>query len=603
VVFSKVPAQFLDWLMCFVFLVYSVGRPSNRVYQELPALIPICDIQGKGLSSPYLGETVYVRGVVYADLDDTAKRGFFMQSDQCDDDPSTSDGIFVYLGERMDVVSSGDFIEVLGVVQEYYGLTEIYSSPTDINLLSTGNPFPTPIELIPPFNYSESHAYFESVEGMYVRLEDAITVGPTDSDDRSWVIRSDAGISRVFQDDPAGTGGIVCIDDGGLAEITPEVKVGDRISNLRGALDYSFGNYCLQLVEVPDVIPGELKGAVAGNSQGITLGSFNLANLFDTIDDLLTDDSILSPTEYQRRLQKRAALIHSVMGEPDILAFQEVENMDVLQSLLERPEIQTEYSAVLEEGPDKRGLDVALIYHPDRVALLDYQVHQGCTGLVDGLGPDGNHDLASPQNAITCDQDGDGILDGNHLFSRPPLVAHLSACVEGCGAGVNTSEERAELWLIVVHLKSKSEDSLTVQYTLARRIEQAQFLAQLVHEMPVNFPESSLILLGDMNDYPSSPPLQIVSQTGLIDLLSWVPKPRQYTYIYQGVSQVLDHILVNLKSPLSPAAIQIFHYNSDYPSNYLNQAGSPIRSSDHDPVMVLLKYLDHKFYLPLVSLP
>ncbi len=602
-VFSKVEVNLSHFLALLAFLFSSFGSASSRGSQGLTSFIPICNIQGNDLSSPHLGETVYARGVVFADLDDTANRGFFMQADLCDGDPTTSDGIFVYLNERKDVVSPGDLVEVLGVVQEYYGLTEINSSPGDVRLISSGNLLPTPVDLTPPFDPSESRNYFESIEGMYVRMDNAITVGPTDADDRSWVINVNMGISRVFQDDPSGTGEIVCVDDGGLAEITPKVKVGDRISNLRGALDYSFGIYCLQLVEAPAVISGAENGDLSIKGQGIVIGSFNLANLFDTEDDPLTDDSILSPTEYQRRLRKRAILIREVMGEPDILVLQEVENIAVLQALVDRSEIQTDYFAVLEEGPDKRGLDTAFIYRPDRMTLLDHQVRQGCTDLVDGLGPDGNHDLYSPQNVITCDRNGDGIPDGNRLFSRPPLVAHFCACVTGCATGIKSVQDMAEILLIVVHLKSKSEDNSTVQFTLPRRIEQAKFLAQLTQDLQARYPEANLILLGDMNDYSSSIPLQIVSQAGLIDLLSWVPKPKQYTYVYQGVSQVLDHILVNLKSPLSPAAIQIFHYNSDYPPNYLIQADLPIRSSDHDPVTVLLNYLDHRLFLPLVDFP
>jgi hypothetical protein len=72
------------------------------------------------------------------------------------------------------------------------------------------------------------------------------------------------------------------------------------------------------------------------------------------------------------------------------------------------------------------------LYNAERVRLLSYEVRQGCTALVDGLGPDGNLDVTNPQNTITCDADGDGVLDGNRLFSRPPLLAHGWVCEPDC---------------------------------------------------------------------------------------------------------------------------------------------------------------------------
>jgi hypothetical protein len=63
----------------------------------------------------------------------------------------------------------------------------------------------------------------------------------------------------------------------------------------------------------------------------------------DTLDDPLTDDTPLSPTEYQR-LQKRALAIHASLGEPELLALQEVENLVVLKRLAGRDEILADYA-------------------------------------------------------------------------------------------------------------------------------------------------------------------------------------------------------------------------------------------------------------------
>ncbi len=567
--------------------------------QARPAVfLEICQIQGSGFSTPYQGQAVTTQGVVTADLDETSQRGFFMQTANCDGNPSTSDGIFIYLGEKLDVVSAGELVQVSGTAQEYYGMTEIATTGASVTVLSGGNPLPAAQELSPPFDNNAARAYFESLEGMYASLGQGRVVGPTDSDDRTWLVRDDLGIERVFHDDPAGTGEVICADDGGLFEIAPEAKSGDLATGLLGALDFRYAVYCMELTAPPLLVPARFSASLsprlAAAAPAFEVASFNLANLFDTVNDPDTDDSVLSASEYQRRLQKRALAIHDFLGEPALLAVQEAENLGVLQDLAGQPEIQSAYSAILVDGPDRRGLDVALLYRSDQAQVLAYQARQGCTTLVDGLGPDGNLDVYNPQNDITCDSDGDHILDGNRLFSRPPLVVEVEICPPGCGG------EPVALVLVINHWKSKTEDSSSTQYTLPRRIQQAQFVAALAQELGAAHPDHYLLVLGDLNDYPNSQPLAILASQGLDNLLLDVPKPEQYTYIYHGLSQVLDHILTPDQPQPLPLAISIAHINADFPTATATQNGTPYRSSDHDPLLLRFTLATQASYLPLV---
>ncbi|MFC2052851.1 hypothetical protein ACFLV7_00935 [Chloroflexota bacterium] len=441
-------------------------------------LVSICLIQGGDFNSPYVGKLIRTRGIVHTDLDETWKRGFFMQDEDCDGDPATSDGIYVYLGEEGDVVDSGDYVEVSGTVQEYYGLTELSALPEDVAVLSSGNSLPAVLDLTPPFNNDDSRVYFESVEGMYVKVDQALTVGPTNYyypyNYRSWLVRSDLGIERVFQDDPMGTGEIICVEDNGLFKISPDVSVGNGVEGLVGVLDYSYGVYCMQLVEAPVIVTSTLDTLLLKPMRVVDeeffqfdVSTFNLWNLFDTEDDPDTDDSELEPSEYRRRLQKRALAIHDELGEPAIIAVQEAENQRVLLDLVDRGEIETEYGFLWEDGPDRRGLDIALLYDVDRVQIIDYEIQQRCTSLVDGLGPDGNHDVTHPENEFTCDVDGDGELDGNRLFSRPPLVVHLRVCVASCQEelieNIDTYSGSTEIWMLINHWRSAT---LGTQYFL-----------------------------------------------------------------------------------------------------------------------------------------
>jgi predicted extracellular nuclease len=583
----------LNLIFAGVLLLGSIPAATS-----LSPLLPVCFLQGSGFSSPYQGQTVRTRGVVTLDLDQASQRGFFIQAAGCDTNPATSDGIFVYLAERIDVVSSGDRVELTGLVQEYYGNTELQLAPANVIVLSHGNALPAVVELNPPFQNAATRAYFEPLEGMYVGLSQGQVVGPTDSDDRTWLVNANLGVERVFYADSRGTGEVVCSGDDGLFKVTPAAQVGDQIQGLVGALDFRFSAYCLEPALAPQVLPdhssSERAEPSAASIPAFSLSTFNLAGLFDTLDDPLTEDQVLSLTEYQRRLRKRALAIGQELGHPAIIALQEVENLTVLQDLIARPELQASYSIVWQEGLDQRGLDVALLYRPDQVSLVDFQTRQGCTGLVDGLEPDGNDDPLNPQNALTCDLNGDGILDGNRLFSRPPLLVHLTARP----SGALTAD--LDLWLIVCHLKSKVQDTSTIQYTLPRRLEQARFVADLAEEVLASHPTTHLVVLGDLNDHPDSQPLSEFFRRGFRNAMDWAEEEHRYTYIYQGISQTLDYVLMFPQPDWLALLVKPAHINADFPDTYLSDIDTPIRSSDHDPMVVNFTPVEPSVFFPMI---
>ncbi len=112
-----------------ILLTLLLTVPGGSLRQQPDILLtPICLIQGSGFVTPYNAQAVNTRGVVIADLDSTWVRGFYIQHANCDGLQTTSDGIFVYLGEKLDVVQVGDFVDVSGIAQEYYGLTEVVST-------------------------------------------------------------------------------------------------------------------------------------------------------------------------------------------------------------------------------------------------------------------------------------------------------------------------------------------------------------------------------------------------------------------------------------------------------------------------------------------
>jgi predicted extracellular nuclease len=330
------------------------------------------------------------------------------------------------------------------------------------------------------------------------------------------------------------------------------------------------------------------------SGDGISIATFNVENLFDTLNDPDKSDQVLSQEAYQRKLQKLAKAIAEGLGQPTILALQEVENSSVLEDLLAQPEISLDYGIAWIDGPDERGIDIALLYRSDWVEVLEVEQLQGCTLLVDGLGPDGNGDVLNPSNALTCDSDGDGNLDGNRLFSRPPLNILLR--IQG------KAQDAWNLRLIVNHWKSKTEDTPEVKYTLLRRVEEAEFVARLVRDILATQSDAHLVVLGDLNDYPDSQAVMILQASSLYNIVNRLPLQERYTYIHQGSSQVLDYILLSPSLNNQIVTIHSIHMNADYPDIYAEQADSLHRSSDHDPLVMQLSLAEAFSYLPLVAL-
>ncbi len=109
---------------------------------------------------------------------------------------------------------------------------------------------------------------------------------------------------------------------------------------------------------------------------------YNAENFFDAEDDSLFDDSEFLPgsdkkwTDYKFH-QKAVNIFKAIaaVGEnmpPEIVCFAEVENRKALEELCwNTPLNKFEYEIVHYESPDRRGIDVALIYNKNEVSELE----------------------------------------------------------------------------------------------------------------------------------------------------------------------------------------------------------------------------------------
>jgi hypothetical protein len=111
---------------------------------------------------------------------------------------------------------------------------------------------------------------------------------------------------------------------------------------------------------------------------------YNVENLFDTVDDTVTDDDEFLPggvrrwtrTRYNAKINALSRVIIAAGGweAPAIAGFCEVENRKVVEDLIFRtPLAKHGYAVVHDDSPDPRGIDVCMIYRRELVKVLDYK--------------------------------------------------------------------------------------------------------------------------------------------------------------------------------------------------------------------------------------
>ncbi len=147
-------------------------------------------------------------------------------------------------------------------------------------------------------------------------------------------------------------------------------------------MSVKFSKICLSTLFLIVLSPSILSQGIT--SKGIRVMFYNVENLFDVYDDSLTDDDDFTPSglmrwNYSRYYRKLNSIYKTIAsaGEwsmPDIIAMCEVENRRVIQDLLSETYLSKyDYGIIHEDSPDRRGIDVCLIYRRDVVEILKYR--------------------------------------------------------------------------------------------------------------------------------------------------------------------------------------------------------------------------------------
>lgn len=537
--------------------------PLARDVTVAPPLLSLCDIQGAARQSAHQGERVETVGVVTAALHAHGAGGSFVQMAGCDADPATSDALFILLPREGEPPDAGDRVRLRGRVEEFFGRTQLVVEEGGLLIEATGQALPAAQPLAPPPDPEQARDYWESLEGMMVGLDEAVVVAPTSRFGEFAVhAAASAPASAHVLRQAGASGGVLMVDDGGL--VGPyHLSVGDSAQKLVGPLDFTFGTFKVQLLAAPALEsrppPQELPAPLLPPGAW-SVATFNTENLFDSADDPGRDDAdaTLAPDALAAKLQKIAATLAGPLGLPTIVALQEVENLAVLEQLAAHPLLGGRYEARLLEGNDPRGIDQGLLVERERVEILELTNASPCSPVAVGDGQRG----PCPEGEFL-------------LFDRPPLIAHLR--VDGSRT----------LYLINNHFKSKVDGE---EQTRPRRVAQARFVAALVRQLQSASPEAEILVVGDLNDYEESPTLDaLLGEAPLVNLWETVPPTERYAYVFEGVSQILDHILATEGLAESLVSFAPVHVNADFPHALQADPTSFLRTSDHDPLLAIFR--------------
>ncbi len=190
------------------------------------------EIQGQQEDSPFNGQTVSVTGIVTADPDDyTATSSIYSVLSDAGGGPWS--GLLMYASDLAGL-QRGDSVTVTGVVDEYFGMTEL-KYPLSYVVHSTGHTLPDPVQ----FSTADlaTSVNPEQWESVFVTVSD-VDVTQIGLPYYTWAI--DDGSGECY----AGT----------MGDFSYVPAVGDTISSFAGLLWYSRDNFKIEPRDDADII-------------------------------------------------------------------------------------------------------------------------------------------------------------------------------------------------------------------------------------------------------------------------------------------------------------------------------------------------------------
>ena len=586
-------------------------------FTVVEAISEIFEIQGSGSASPMENSFVRMQNNVVTAV---SSDGFFMQTPTMRDDADidTSNGIFVFTGAGSKVFASvGDLVDVRGQVVEFFDFTEI-TSVSEVIVVSDGNMLPAAVEFDAntpsqdPLNPSCS-IEFECYEGMLINVANGVTNSGSqaffgDEDAEAVVTATGARAMRepgieisqigdsqlppfvpgvydpdIYDENPE----IFELDVDALGLPAMEINGGATFS-ATGVLAYQFGDYELWPKQLT-MTPREFVPIRPQFSSEITIATQNMFRFFDDVDDPaindFQEDSTTTAT-FNERSAQASLYFRTVMKAPDIIVLVEIENLVAVQAIADQINLDDsnlQYSAHLVEGNDFGGIDIGMLTK-----------HTVSNITVTQLGADEILQFGGTTRK---------------LHDRPPLWLNATVTVGSLSQEVN---------VLGLHMRSRSGITGSDRERIRNKhFEQALSVAQMVQDIQTPAPTVPLAVIGDFNDFEFSdgyadvvgeikgvidPEKNLLHSDGvtiinpvnppLTNAVDTLPAEEKYSFIFRGIIQALDHVLINDAALLLLAETKFVRGNTDAPGKFDGDFTQVLAMSDHDGLMINLELID-----------
>ena len=367
----------------------------------------------------------------------------------------------------------------------------------------------------------------------------------------------------------------------------PTADVGDTIPGQTvGVVDYSFSNYKLELTSAPKLASGGLQREVTerqGHNQ-LAVATFNVENL--------------DPGDPQTKFDRLAGQIVTNLRAPDILALEEIQDN----------------SGATNDGTVDSSETVAMLTPRSATPAVRRTYARGSTRPTAPTAASRaatsarSSCSARPRRSPSSTARAAPRRAHRRLHAGAP--AHLTAspgrinptkppwASSASRWWASSPSEGATVFVIANHFASKGGDDplfgrfqQPVRASEVQRDQQADEVRAFVDHAPDADASAKVVVLGDLNDFEFSPTVdtlvgaQQAPARRMVDLPRTLPASQRYSYVYEGNSQVLDHILVSpalttaQHGPKRPAyEYDIVHTNAEFHD----------QDCDHDPQVVRL---------------
>lgn len=268
--------------------------------------------------------------------------------------------------------------------------------------------------------------------------------------------------------------------------------------------------------------------------QALKVMNFNCHNLFNDKQDspgLLVPEEVVSSAAYQTHLDQIVSVF--AQFDPDVAILQEVENQVVVNDLAQK--LGKYPHTAITEGNDPRGIDIAVL------SKAPFQVAPSHKGEF-------FHPSTDPSETYVYARD---VLEVHMIYNGRHVV------------------------FMGIHFKANESD--VDPASELKRLAEAEHTRELFTGIHYDDPTAAIIVLGDFNTIPGTPPIQALLGGPPLPFTSagsFVAAADRWSFVYSGDQKLFDDQIMddNALALLDQTSVTIPHIGAN-------------DGSDHDPMV------------------